>query len=501
MQPTAARIKRFLEIWTSGIYAHDQILAEPEPIFAAHRLDLDPDDARKIAQLPIVRGRAATLHERPPWMDDFRCYIDEKFAWRELIRSECAPSDERFRAWRERQVRRCDIELGPEQNRQIVHTPLAFELTHGCSVGCWFCALDAPKLNAVFTRSDENAALWRGVLEAVRDVIGPAAKWGSSYWATDPFDNDDYELLCQDFHEILGMYPQTTTSLALKSPDRVRALLRDSFAKGCTVNRFSVHTPAQLKRIHQTFTAEELAWTELILQNKESDSIKARAGKLLHFDEDRPDLAAHEREKLVAMLRERNPEVAQMARRVVVKTPAESCIAPDDGEEREGVSVFINISGTTSCVSGFLISMVDRTVKLISPCTANERWPLGYIVYDEGTFANADELRASMSGMIDRNMPARVSPETIVRFTPRFSYVDRPDGFNLGTSYSVLQCVDENSAPYLRHLGDRIRDGHSRAGEIAVECFYRFGFPELITLSTINNFFLNGMISEERTDA
>ena len=36
---------------------------------------------------------------------------------------------------------------------------------------------------------------------------------------------------------------------------------------------------------------------------------------------------------------------------------------------------------TIGCVTGFLFNMVDRTVQLISPCTATDEWPLGFYVY------------------------------------------------------------------------------------------------------------------------
>ena len=42
--------------------------------------------------------------------------------------------------------------------------------------------------------------------------------------------------------------------------------------------------------------------------------------------------------------------------------------------------------GSIACVSGFLINLLDRSVKLISPCTDLKRWPLGYAVYKEAAF-------------------------------------------------------------------------------------------------------------------
>jgi hypothetical protein len=49
----------------------------------------------------------------------------------------------------------------------------------------------------VFRYTPENARLWRGILEAVRDVAGP---WRSiCYSGTDTFDNPEYERFIEDF--------------------------------------------------------------------------------------------------------------------------------------------------------------------------------------------------------------------------------------------------------------------------------------------------------------
>jgi hypothetical protein len=76
-------------------------------------------------------------------------------------------------------------------------------------------------------------------------------------------------------------------------------------------------------------------------------------------------------------------------------------------------------------------------VKLISPCRANDRWPLGYIVFDEATFTDADDLRETMNGMIDDHMPTRLQAEDRVRLHPLLTYERRDDGF--GRQNSLLR--------------------------------------------------------------
>ena len=128
------------------------------------------------------------------------------------------------------------------------------------------------------------------------------------------------------------------------------------------MDRFSIVSLGWLNTIHDNFTAEELLKVECIPQNREATAtrqFKANAGRARKF-------AAKRRDELV---------------------PA------DQGS-------------TIACVSGFLFNMVDRSVQLITPCAATERWPLGYWVLDQGTFATPRELRELLQTMIDKKLRA-----------------------------------------------------------------------------------------------
>ena len=57
-------------------------------------------------------------------------------------------------------------------------------------------------------RYEENRLLWHGILAAVLEIIGPAAGMGPCYFATEPFDNPDYERFMAGYREILGTVPQ-----------------------------------------------------------------------------------------------------------------------------------------------------------------------------------------------------------------------------------------------------------------------------------------------------
>ena len=59
---------------------------------------------------------------------------------------------------------------------------------------------------------------------------------------------------------------------------------------------------------------------------------------------------------------------------------------------------------TIACVTGFLVNMISRTVRLITPVRASERWPLAYRLYGERQFATADGYRAALLDLIEEHM-------------------------------------------------------------------------------------------------
>jgi hypothetical protein len=68
-------------------------------------------------------------------------------------------SDGEFKAfdeWRQKQVVRTLFDVGASASR-LVHPPVAFELSDGCSVGCWFCGISADKFNGHFNLDEDGA--------------------------------------------------------------------------------------------------------------------------------------------------------------------------------------------------------------------------------------------------------------------------------------------------------------------------------------------------------
>ncbi len=340
-----AVIKRFVDCWLCDEQLRARVRSHPDQVEAEYALP------EPLSTLAPFWGETCEAPMGPVALA-FAEHFRQRRQMREQGRALCAPEHPGFRAWRERQMARCRRQLQEPNDQAMMHLPVAFELSQGCSVGCWFCGFSAPRLREVFAASAENRQLWRQVLEGVRQVAGPAAGRGICFWATDPLDNPDYELFCRDFHEVLGRFPNTTTALAHKHTERTRRLLEESWQAGCEFNRFSVLTLGTLKRLHQAFSPEELLRVDIVPQMAEAFPLKARAGRA----QDRPEVVQSE-------------------------------------------------ASTIACVSGFLISLPARRAQLISPCGADERWPLGYRIHSQTHFADGPELAAWLLTQVREKMP------------------------------------------------------------------------------------------------
>jgi hypothetical protein len=237
-------------------------------------------------------------------------------------------------------------------------------------------------------------------------------------------DNPDYEKFCLDFHRQFGFFPQTTTAAPLKDPDRIRALNRLAFDKGCTVNRFSVLSLGMLRKIHKTFSPEELINVYLFLMYDEHVRGMSRAGRA----------------------RERAAKDGDLAERLTAEySPA--------------------------CLSGFMLNMVDRTVRLIAPCPPNDRWPNGQRIYATASFEDAKDLKSILLRMIEEHMPNHVRDSDVVRFREDLAYKPIPDGFEAATRYMTRTFRGGRD---MSLLGELAREGTRTAGQIVatLECCF-----------------------------
>ena len=442
-------IKRFYERYNADREFRKQLSVDPYDTCKRYKLKVDPEELRPIWDEQYIQQNREKISNSNALEIFKNVYlknqVEDKFD--DYLFS---INNHNYKAWRERQIGRTLGQLKKSIHDDIVHAPISFELSKGCSVGCWFCGISAPRLGDIFTYNNQNAQLWSEVLQVIKDILGTeTASEGFCYWATDPLDNPDYEKFCSVFHETFGSFPPTTTAQPLKDVERTRALLKLSQEKGCELNRFSILSLNIFNQLHENFTAEELAEVELVLQNPEAIGFKADSGR----SRDRKQKKA-----------EKNPE-----------------------------SVEDSPQTTIACVSGFLFSMVDRTVKLISPCPANERWKDGYIIYDEGTFTDANDLKTLLERMIEKHMPTSLRYNDIIRFRHDLKYESLSNGFQVSTRYLTSKFRNQ---PYLKELGEIINQGDKTTREIVI-LLNQFGVPEANTLYHLNMLFNKGLFDEE----
>jgi radical SAM family RiPP maturation amino acid epimerase len=282
-------------------------------------------------------------------------------------------------------------------------------------------------------------------------VYGIAARRGFLYWATDPLDNPDYEHYLADFYDVFGVCPQTTTAQGQKDIERTRRILQLAHSLGSPVDRFSIIALNSLYRVHEGFTPEELLRVECVPQNKES----AAAGRVLKSN-------------------------AGRARKFAAK--------------RGNELVSQEQSSTIACVSGFLFNMVDRTVKLITPSNASDRWPLGYWVIAQGTFGTADELRDLMRSMIDETIRDSLGVLDTVRLRRDVRIVVGSD--RLRVVSMGLGLAFENQ-PRASELAELLAAGTYTAEQVALRRREAADVPPAETLAVLDRLFLGGFFDEE----
>ncbi|VEP16333.1 conserved hypothetical protein [Hyella patelloides LEGE 07179] len=148
-----------------------------------------------------------------------------------------------------------------------------------------------------------------------------------------------------------------------------------------------------LSEVHRQFTPRELAFTGLELRHKEmeTEQPKVNAGRA----------------------RNKNQDIAE--------------------------PVLDLSSGSITTTIGFLLNMVQRTIQLISPCIATERWKDGYRIHETRQFTDACDLKVVMEEMIDYHMPLTLPATDIVRFRPELKFEPLATGFQVGTKHKTYK--------------------------------------------------------------
>ncbi len=376
-----ARIKRFVERWAGDqefraslgapeVWKTDGLEAQKRRNVAASiGCDFDP-----IRILPIITTVRPPLDvSAAPYNGDMELislwvsHIRKLTSLRQaILHNSYSHKHPAYNQWKTRQIRRVSSEIG-DFNGGIVHPLVAFELSKGCSVGCWFCGISAEKFSGYRAFDHSTEDLWRGMLRILHAKFDNALKNSFCYWATDPIDNPDYAKYIESFYDEIKTLPQTTTAAPLKNITLTRDILSLFNMHGEIVNRFSITTVRNLRAIHAEFTPDELISVEFVLQNKESvQNMQASAGRA--FGKKRPH-----------------------------------------GE-------YSAYRGTIACVSGFLISLVDHTIKLVTPTHASEQWPNGYIVLGEATFSNLADFQSAIDHLSESWMTGNLGANSKIAF-------------------------------------------------------------------------------------
>lgn len=459
-----AHVKRFMECYFADPQFRDGLIQDPQAAVALYGLDIDPERLRLYwdRQGALDRYGEAAFDN----LDIARqqAYVKLRGEYRDKLVYR-SPNNARFAKWRARQVARCALELTKTNAENIVHAPASFELSKGCSVGCWFCGVSALKLNGHWRYEGENIQLWRAVAHFMADLMGPAADKAFLYWGTDPLDNPDYLHFAHDWHAASGFFPQTTTAIPLRNVALTRQMLHDSTIAGTIINRFSILTTRLLKNLYAEFTPEELLFVELVPQNEGSLLVKATAGKARGN--------ADRLQKSTIPLRK---------------------IQTDTG----AVTPAIKQPGTIACVSGFLFNMVERTVQLITPCKASDRWPNGYIVVDSGGFDNVSSLEQLINRLIADNMNESVQDDMVIKPIDELKVEPDETGFSLRGEDSVLHFRNPAAPGYFRMLGDMLSQGSSKKRDVVESLEAQFGVERDVSNQVLQQIYERGVLAEVR---
>lgn len=457
----AAQSKRFFELWLADAEFRAS-LEDGRALARKGEINVDPEDLKFIWNDRYRQGHddadiSDIVDKASPALRALFSWIQYNHHYRDRMRLESTPVQPRFAAWRERQIARCATSFRAAYHHNTPHILYALELTAGCTVGCWFCGVSAPKLDGVFQATAQNLQTFDEVLTVIGGIVGPSALGhGFLYWATDPFDHPDYESFARCFHSRSGQFPLTTTAIPLRNPARTRSFLALAQGFGAEKVRFSASTLRQVHELHAQFTARDLAIVDIIPLNK---------GSLLQ-----PSASGRARARL-----QNKAPVTRLSDQVVD----------------------VSRDQTISCVSGFLINMVTRSVKLISPCNSSDRWPLGYFVYEERQFSDAADLEQILDGMIERHMAEELPVDRPVTFRSDLQFKPRPGGFTLVGPHATVEISCNTLAV---DVAEAVARGDATAAAICADFAASYPLPAEMALDWIRSWFAAGLLSEEPTE-
>jgi len=452
-------LKRFFERWIADPKFRENLLKSPEETLERYHIDVDIEKIRY-----IIDDMPALIH------DDVKKLWEVAAKKQELVTSfyleENVPSDPGMLAWRKRQINRQRLDLGSYFTDTNIHSSLTVELSQGCSVGCWFCAL-SPESFKEYYDHDIYKEEWQGFIKYMNSFLGNAFKTTFLYWATEPLDNPFYEQFCIDIYNECGVFPPTTTAVAHKQVERIKDFITLSAGYDCWQNRFSITALGLLSKVHKAYSSEELAEIECITLNKKSSYAFGNAGEFRERAKKDPSLLKEQDEKIrTAYWHSTNPGYA----------------------ESEDYA-----NGSICCVTGFLVNMVSKRIQLISPITASDEWPMGYIIFAEANFSSNSELEEIIKKWGNEFFIEKLEQENIIQFHPHLSIEETDDNIALRGRFNQKVIFDKNNDKETASLIKIIWNSKLSVKEAAQKAYAEYGIGTQDALSSIHQLFSNGL--------
>ncbi|MCD0455138.1 radical SAM family RiPP maturation amino acid epimerase [Chryseobacterium sp. LC2016-27] len=453
-----AGLKRFFERWSADPDFKQDLINNTEDTLKKHAIPVTVDEINY-----MIDERITELPQ--PVQIMWEISKSKQDLIQSFYLSENLPKDRGMLAWRNRQIARQRFDLGPFFTDTNIHSSMTVELSQGCSVGCWFCALSPDSFKENYNY-DDNREEWFRLIDTMHSFLGDAMRSTFLYWATEPFDNPDYEKFCLDIYEACGVFPPTTTAVAHKDTERIRRFIELSADHGCWLNRFSLTSLGIMSKVHKAFSAEELAEVECLALNMNTSFAYGNAGNFRKKALERPEILSQQDDKLrKAPWHRFNPDYA-------------------------GSEEYAN--GSICCVTGFLINAVSKKIQLISPTTASDEWPLGYIIFAEAIYENAAALEMILQSWSIQYFKEKLQDNDILRFHPWLTVSVLPDRIEIKGRFNQKEIIEEQANPSLYRLVKHITKAPAKLADIRQHVAINLSIPPQVSDLLINELYKKG---------
>jgi len=370
-------------------------------------------------------------------------------------------SNAKFQAWRKRRKASAKSELG-FFGIQIGHPAFAFELNAGCSVGCWFCSFATDKLAGTLDYPKNKEEVMNIVRQCGEMFGKDLIKMTLPYYRTEPHDNPHYIDFLKDFEHETGSVLCTSTACCNDTKwisDLIEFYQKREDGRVYFWPRLSILSPGMLKKVHSSFTPLELKDVEMLIQVKDSGLQKVTGGRIL---DEQAGLRGVE----------------------------------DFSGNREELLKIIP-QGSISCVSGFCINLVEKTILVFSPCYTSEKWPHGFRVYGQTAYNDENDFGAAINELVQRCMVMSPPPDKPVRFRDDIIYRSTEAGYDLATANQLHHFKGKGK---LAMIGKLIAEGNRTYDELTEHLVNEHGLNPIILRTVVQQLFDDGFICENYDD-